>query len=190
MQEHKYDIIYLDPPWAYNEKVHLKGKVHSSADHHYMTMTPKALKAMRITRIAAADCLLVMWVTGPQLDVAVDLVYEWGFQYEDVLFCWDKGRINPGSYTLTQFEYVIVAKRIIGGIPQPRGSYNIPQMIRKKRGKHSQKPEIVACYIDQMFPASTKIELFARRRREGWVCWGNELQLEPHYQQIRQLLFG
>jgi N6-adenosine-specific RNA methylase IME4 len=26
-----------------------------------------------------------------------------------------------------------------------------------------------------MYPALSKIELFARNRRDGWVSWGNEL---------------
>ena len=190
MKEHKYSIIYVDPPWSYNERVHLHGNVHSSAEHHYPTMNISDLKIMNMSAIAARDCLLMMWVTGPQMDVAMDLIKAWNFTFEDVVFCWDKIMINPGSYTLTSYEFVLVAKTKFGGVPIPRGRYNVPQRHTEPRGKHSAKPEQIACYIEQMFPHSKKIELFARRKREGWTCWGNELSDEEVYEPIRKLLFG
>ena len=190
MNPYKYSIIYMDPPWSYNEKVHLKGNVHSSAEHHYPTMGIKDLKRMNIGAIAARDCIILMWVTGPQMDVAIDLINHWNFEFKDVVFCWDKILINPGSYTLTSFEFVLAAKNQFGKIPTPRGRYNIKQRYTEARGKHSAKPQQIACYIEEMFPHSKKIELFARRKREGWTCWGNELHKENHYEPIRKLLFG
>ena len=190
MNPHKYSFIYMDPPWSYNEKVHLKGNVHSSAEHHYPTMGIKDLKKMNIGAIAERDCLILMWVTGPQMDVAIDLINHWNFQFKDVVFCWDKILINPGSYTLTSFEFVLAAKNQFGKIPTPRGRYNIKQGFIEPRGKHSAKPQQIACYIEEMFPHSTKIELFARRKRNGWTCWGNELHKEDHYEPIKKHLFG
>lgn len=42
--------------------------------------------------------------------------------------------------------------------------------------KHSAKPEDLQDSLDLMFPTyqGNKIELFARRQRDGWVCIGNE----------------
>lgn len=44
-----------------------------------------------------------------------------------------------------------------------------------KKGKHSQKPEEARQIIEYCYPNSTKIELFARQKIEGWDCWGNEI---------------
>jgi len=42
--------------------------------------------------------------------------------------------------------------------------------------KHSQKPEALQDSLDLMYPDDVvKVELFARRKREGWVCLGNEV---------------
>jgi len=41
--------------------------------------------------------------------------------------------------------------------------------------KHSAKPEDLQDSLDIMFPGVTKMELFARRLRQGWVCLGNEV---------------
>lgn len=40
--------------------------------------------------------------------------------------------------------------------------------------KHSAKPENLQNSLDMMFPNSNKIEIFARRPREGWLCLGNQ----------------
>lgn len=41
--------------------------------------------------------------------------------------------------------------------------------------KHSAKPEHLQNSLEEMFPGTDKIELFARRVRPGWVCLGNEV---------------
>ncbi len=40
--------------------------------------------------------------------------------------------------------------------------------------KHSAKPEDLQDMLDVMFPGASKLELFARRERSGWVCLGNQ----------------
>ena len=46
------------------------------------------------------------------------------------------------------------------------------QLVSEKRDRHSRKPEEVRARIDAMFPDTSKIELFARDRAEGWTAWG------------------
>lgn len=77
----KYNIIYADPPWQYKQKQinfqhYDKGKKYiNSVEEHYSTMSKEELKDMKevIQNIAKEDCLLFMWATCPNLDVAVDL---------------------------------------------------------------------------------------------------------------------
>ena len=40
--------------------------------------------------------------------------------------------------------------------------------------KHSQKPEALQDSLDTMFNVPNKLELFARRQRDGWMCIGNQ----------------
>lgn len=44
-----------------------------------------------------------------------------------------------------------------------------------KATKHSKKPEDIQDYLETMFPNTTKLEMFARRHRQGWVGIGNEV---------------
>lgn len=170
----KYDVILADPPWAYNERIQHNGKLTTgSADMHYPTMKPKELMELPVQNLSKDDCLLFLWTTGPQLDVSITVGQAWGFEYKTVAFVWDKQRPNPGYYTMSQCEYVLVLKK--GRIPKPRGSRSVRQFLQEKRAVHSRKPNTIHERIDEMFPEQEKIELFARRRYQGWDCWGNEI---------------
>jgi N6-adenosine-specific RNA methylase IME4 len=114
-----------------------------------------------------------MWTTWPHLDQAISLGTGWGFKYVHTPFVWNKMKVNPGFYTMTQTEPVLCFKR--GKIPQPRGSRNERQLIEEMRTKHSTKPQECYTRIERMFPTQNKMEMFARIQRQGWDCFGNEV---------------
>lgn len=176
MKLKKYSIILADPPWDYGSPQHTKGGKETGGAHtHYNVMSVTEMKEMDVLRLAHKDCLLFMWVTGPFMDQAIDLMKHWGFDYKQVAFVWNKMKVNPGAYTTTAAEFVLVGKRKRGKIPQPRGSRKERQMVEIMRTKHSKKPDEVAKRIEAMFPTQSKIELFARSTRPGWDCVGDEI---------------
>jgi N6-adenosine-specific RNA methylase IME4 len=171
----RYSIVYCDPPWDYDgREQHNTQDANKSVIHHYSTMKLNELKALKIQDITEKDCLLFMWSSSPHLPQAIDLMEHWGFTYKTIAFVWDKQRVNPGYYTMSQCEVCLVGKK--GNIPSPRGERNIRQFVSQMRGRHSEKPEEIRNRITQMFPTQTKIELFARQATEGWDVWGNEVE--------------
>lgn len=182
----KYDVIYADPPWDYGGKMQYdKSSIKtenigfernifiSAAIFKYPTLKLCDLKELDVLSIAADDCILFMWTTGPQMANAIELGQYWGFEYKTMAFVWDKQVHNPGRYTLSQTEFVLAFKR--GRFPTPRGARNIRQLVSVHRGEHSEKPEIVIDSITKMFPTQRKIELFARKNYFGWDNWGLEI---------------
>jgi N6-adenosine-specific RNA methylase IME4 len=172
----KYSIVYADPPWDYKgQKQHAGAgkKTTGSASVHYSTMKLKDLKKLPISSLVADDSLLFMWSSSPHLDQGIDLMKAWGYKWATVGFVWDKLRVNPGFYTMSQCELCLVGKR--GKIPKPRGARNIRQLVSDLRGKHSVKPTEVRLRIEQMFPHHKRIELFARHKYDGWDAWGDEI---------------
>ena len=169
----KYDIIYADPPWQYDDRMISKTK----ATDHYQTMSHIELCEMQVEGIAEDNSLLFMWATSPNLDQSIKLGQVWGFKYKTVAFVWDKQSPVYGNYTLSQCEMCLVFKR--GSIPKPRGKRNIKQFLSCRRSRHSDKPDQIRHGIMEMFPEQSKIELFARQRVPGWDCWGNEIYVEP-----------
>ena len=172
----KYSIIYADPPWDYKgqfQHTGSGGKDSGGAVRHYPTVSVSEMKTWDVASISEEDCLLFMWSSSPHLDQAVQLGKAWGFRWATVAFVWDKQRLNPGFYTMSQCELCLVFRR--GKIPQPRGARNMRQLVQIKRTRHSEKPEAVRERIEKMFPHQCKIELFARKRHQGWDAWGLEI---------------
>jgi N6-adenosine-specific RNA methylase IME4 len=173
--EAKYSIVYADPPWDYKgQKQHAGvGKPDTGAAvSHYDTMPIEDIKSMGVGDIVDNDAsLLFLWSSSPHLPQALDVMYAWGFAWATVAFVWDKQKVNPGFYTMSQVELCLVGK--MGKIPQPRGTRNTRQLISEERGVHSAKPAEVRTRIEQMFPTQSKIELFARDTTPGWDVWGD-----------------
>ena len=185
-KDKKYEVIYADPPWDYggkmqydkttikSENVGFKKNIFlSSAAFKYPTLKIKELKELDVNAIAADNCILFMWTTGPQMANSIELGEAWGFEYKTVAFVWDKQVHNPGRYTLSQTEFVLAFKK--GCFPSPRGARNVRRLISVHRGEHSEKPEEVIDGITKMFPSQEKIELFARKNYVGWDNWGLEI---------------
>ena len=175
-----YDIVYADPPWDYKGQLQHAGpgsRDTGGAVRHYPTITLDGLKRLGVPAIAADDSLLFLWSTSPHLDQAIELGKAWGFAWATVAFVWDKARVNPGFYTMSQCELCLVFKR--GRIPEPRGARNVRQLVTRKRGPHSAKPPEVRERIERMFPRQRRIELFARAPAPGWDSWGLEAAPRP-----------
>lgn len=171
----KYKIIYADPPWKYGGS---GGQKWLRADNYYKTMAFDELKEMRKDILKIADdesCLLFMWVVSPELKHCIEVAEAWGFKYITVAFVWYKQRANVGNYTMSQCELCLLFKR--GKIPSDRvRNPGQKQFVSEPITIHSKKPAIVRQRIQNMFPKSKKIELFARQKIDGWDCWGNEVE--------------
>lgn len=170
----KYDVIVMDPPWKYGSMQQLNKHVHE----HYLTQSMKTMMAWPIQKMCKPTTMLYMWTTGPKMMDAKRLFDAWGFEYKTVAFVWDKERILPGRYSMSQHEYVLVAyNRGQGKTKMPKPiNYQQWQLIREKRGAHSAKPETLQDRIElQWGPDVSYCEVFARRFRKGWDCIGNEI---------------
>ena len=84
----KFNILYVDPPWAY--KVYSRKGQGRSAENHYHTMNIEDIYNLDIASIAAEDSILFLWVTFPCLEQGFETIRRWGFQYKTLGFCWVK----------------------------------------------------------------------------------------------------
>lgn len=167
-----YTVIYADPPWSYNDK--LSGDLDQSygaADKHYPSMALSELKALNIPNLVAADSVLFLWATSPLLPDGLALCQAWGFTYK-ASFVWDKVMHNMGHYNSVRHEFLLVATR--GScLPQVGKLFDSVQTIERSK-KHSEKPEQFREIIETLYPQGSKLELFARTKKDGWEAWGNE----------------
>lgn len=171
----KYQIIYADPPWSYNDKM----SGHSfSLDHEYITQHKNWIQALPISDICDKDAVLFLWVVSPLLDEGISTLKEWGFKYKTLAFNWIKKTKNGkqvhnlGRWTMGGSELCLLG---VKGHPK-RAVKNVKQIVEAERTKHSKKPDEIRTRIVELMGDLPRIELFARQKTEGWDVWGNEVE--------------
>lgn len=171
----KYSIIYADPPWSF-ETYSDKGKGRS-AENHYPVMSIADICALPVASIAAEDSVLFLWVNGPRLFEAEDVINAWGFTYKAIAFTWVKTcksgfgfPIGCGYWTRANPEICLLATR---GKPR-RIDASVPALIMSPRREHSRKPDEVRERIVQLVGDLPRIELFARLKTPGWDGRGRQ----------------
>lgn len=181
----KYQIIYADPPWQYNDTLGGNAKMGAMP---YATMTIEQICALPVREIAAKDSALLMWATMPKLQEAFKVIEAWGFKYRTCAFVWVKQNAREdnvwlirndlnifsglGRWVNGNAELCLFAKR---GSPK-RHAKNVKQIVLAPRGKHSAKPAEVRDRIVRLLGDVPRIELFARTRTPGWDAFGNEVE--------------
>lgn len=173
----KYQIIYADPPWSYNDKASAGER---GACYKYSVLDTKAVCDLPVSEIADEDWVLFLWSTFPMLPDALQVMKSWGFTYKTVAFVWVKSNkksntdffFGMGNWTRANAEIVLLG---IKGKPK-RVSASVRQIIRVPIMRHSQKPNEVRDRIVALLGDIRRIELFARDRVVGWDVWGNEVK--------------
>ncbi len=166
----KYQIIYADPPWSYRNKK-TGGSMKSGALAKYPTMTVKEICELPVMDIADKNSVLFLWATVPLLPEALEVMKAWGYKYKTML-TWRKiMSLGMGFWFRGQTEHLLLGVR--GKVKAFR--IQKPNFVQSKVGPHSQKPIEFRSLID-MTGLSPKIELFARKKTEGWDVWGNEVE--------------
>ncbi len=173
-----YEVIYADPPWAYNAR-NPTDRLCGGVMRHYPVMSTEAIAQLGVAGICAPRTMLFLWATPPKLPEAMEVISRWGFLYVTIAFTWIK--LNPtngrpffgvGYYTKSNSEICLLARR--GRAIKPAVN-NISQVVLSPRREHSRKPDEVRVAIERLYPAQRKLEMFARQRVDGWDCMGNEV---------------
>lgn len=180
LPDRRYAVILADPEWRFEPYSRETG-MDRAPENHYPTSTTDKIAARPVAQIAADDCVLFLWATVPMLPDALRVMAAWGFAYKSHII-WDKQKIGTGYWFRNVHELLLVGTR--GNIPAPAPGTQWPSLKEAHAEKHSAKPdwqyELIETYFSN--PKTRKIELNARRRREGWDAWGLDApahDLEP-----------
>jgi len=182
-----FQVLLADPPWSY--RVGEQSGRRGTADAQYATMTDRGICELQpygrpVSALAADDSVLLMWATWPKLREAFDVISAWGFTYVTGLpwvkvsgtpyvDLWGDLQARPsygvGFWFRGATEPLLVARRGKPPVPRDVGMLGL----LGPRLEHSRKPDSVHEIAEHM--PGPYLELFARRPREGWDVWGNEV---------------
>ena len=170
----KYQIIYADPPWSYEEfcQIHSKaGRVVKPLP--YGAMSVESICALPVRDIADSNARLFLWTTNRYLPDAFRVMESWGFSYKQTIVWSKKGNPSPwgGSVAPNHAEFLLV-----GTVGKPKRNAMLKtNVVEHNVSRHSKKPELFRDLIVEACGDVAKIELFARNKVFGWDCWGNEV---------------
>lgn len=171
-----YATLLADPPWQFQNRT---GKV--APEHRrllrYPTMELKEIIDLPISRLAAAQSHLYLWVPNALLTEGLRVMEAWGFTYKSNLV-WYKVRKDGGPdgrgvgfYFRNVTELILFGVR--GRMRTTQGGRTQVNLLHTRKREHSRKPDEIYDVIERCSPGP-RLELFARFAREGWDQWGNE----------------
>lgn len=174
----KYGVIIADPPWTYSNS-----GVRGAAVDIYNVMTTDDICDLPISDLSSQDCTLLLWATWPCLTDAFRVISALGFEFvtgmpwvkcsSASIDLWGELQATPsygtGFWLRGCSEPILICRR---GHPQlPKGDW---LGLLSERWEHSRKPDNLYEYAESM--PGPYLEMFARRKRDGWDVWGNEVE--------------
>lgn len=175
----KYNTIYADPPWQFQNRTGKVAPEHRRLSR-YHTMKIDDIKRLPIEDICAEKAHLYLWVPNALLQSGLEVLDAWGFEYKSNIV-WEKVRKDgqPDGRGVG-FYFRNVTELILFGIKKKSApnrtlapARSQVNLIRTMKREHSRKPDEIIPIIEACSMAP-RIELFARGNRDGWDMWGDQ----------------
>ena len=180
----QYRCVVIDPPWDQGKTGKRSVRPNQGTELTYPTMAMEQIAALPIGEWAADDAFIWLWATNsrskssklPILVQAFGLLERWDFTYYTTL-TWDKstGPCPFGPYQITT-EHCLFGYR--GKCNFPKDSLGkMKTAFTARTARHSEKPACLYKDVAQYFEGP-RLDVFARRRHDGFDAWGNEVEEE------------
>jgi len=194
----KYSTIVADPPWQVSAgrsigRYEMRGgkQLFGVTDNAarklaYPHMTVSQIIAMPVQDITEDAAHLYLWTINKYLRDAFDVAEAWGFKFSTLL-TWAKNPMGGGlggdAFGLST-EFCLFCRRGSLAAKERIGTtwFNWKRRYRNGYPNHSAKPREFIELVERV-SSGPYVELFARERRTGWHCWGNEVESDMEFAQ-------
>lgn len=178
-----YATVVADPPWLpamalINSPASGIGAPKASPQRHYSTLSVEEICAM--VPPTGKQAHLWLWVLNQHVDWGYQVARAWGFEPMQMI-TWAKPGVGAGRFQCNSEQVLVCRKGTRHGNPfgMTGGTwFNWP------RGKHSEKPEAFFDLVERVSPGPY-LEMFARRRRNGWDAFGNEVETDLLFPNVK-----
>ncbi len=168
-----FRLIVIDPPWPMH-KSERETAPKQGKDLDYPTMSLEQITELPIARLGKdpRGSQIYLWTTHHFLPDAFDLFKSWGVTYH-CLITW----VKPTG--MTPYSWMFNTEHALFGY---LGPFEVERKGLKvgftaPTGRHSEKPDEFYDAVKQASPAidGARLDMFARRKRPGWIPWGAEV---------------
>jgi N6-adenosine-specific RNA methylase IME4 len=177
-----YRCIVADPPWAPRDQ--LSGNRGAASQYPVMRTAAIGRYLSDLAPPIADDAMLFLWRLSSMPGDALEVAECWGFRVvSEVVWIKRTARgalwFGMGRTVRMAHETCLIAMR--GRSSQIRRSASVrsvfeaPVPMLKGRPVHSAKPEAFFRDVVEPLVIGPYLELFARHRRHGWTCVGDQL---------------
>jgi len=164
----KYDVIVIDPPWEM-KKIE-RDVAPNQVEFDYPTMTVDEIKNIELP--AKDDCHIWLWTTQKYLPDAFQIFEHWGVKYI-CTFVWHKqGGFQPFGLPQYNCEFILYGRK---GTPEFFDLKDFKVCFEAPRAGHSVKPDYFYEMVKRV-TAGSRLDMFGRRRIDGFDSWGKEAQ--------------
>ena len=170
----EYSTIVADPPWDVKRGApqgRPEGVQLASEPLPYPTMTVEEICELQVSNAAADNAHLYIWTINKYIEDTYRVARAWGFQPSTMLY-WlkePKGIGLGGTYALCVEPILFCRRGTLAAKKRcDRNWWTWP------RGPHSVKPPGFQTLVEEYSPGPY-LEMFARRKRDGWDVWSNEV---------------
>lgn len=181
LNQGKYDVLYITPPWDYEEEYTGKEKIQDT--HHYTPMSIEELCELPVSEITEENAVLFIWadVCFVMSQKVFQIIKAWGFKYK-ACFVWDKrdntkyGEAQQDEYCDLQHELLLIATKG-NRLPDHRKLYDSVQKVEQTEyeAKHDCKPLRFRQIISDIYRDGRFLELFPRgKKMKKWDVWRPE----------------
>lgn len=178
----KYSTVLADPPWQFENRTGKMAPEHKRLSR-YSTLSLKEIIDIPVKEALNDTAHLYLWVPNALLPDGLEVLKHWGFTYKTNII-WYKIRIDGGPDGRgVGFYFRNVTEVLLFGVKGKNARTLNPgrtqtNIISSRKREHSRKPDEQYNLIESCSPGPY-LELFARGKRENWICWGN--QVEEYY---------
>ena len=174
----RYGLLCIDPPWKQSKGGKKNVRPNSSGTQlDYQTISLDLIKEhIKVaSELTEDNSILFLWTIDKYLFEAEQIAKDLGYKLHARMI-WNKVNGIPAAFTIRYgHEYLLYMYKgkLIPVAKNERGK--IHTVFTELVTKHSKKPEISYQIMERLYPDLQKLEMYARRERQGWDCWGNEV---------------
>jgi N6-adenosine-specific RNA methylase IME4 len=162
----KYDVIVIDPPWQM-EKIE-REVAPNQIGFDYPTMTLDEIKYFKLP--SDDNCHVFLWTTQKWLPYSFEVFNTWGVKYVLTMVWHKNGGFQPFNLPQYNCEFILYGRI---GAPIFTDLKDFMTCFNGVRKGHSVKPSEFYDVIRRV-TAGKRIDIFNRRKIEGFDTWGDE----------------